>query len=73
MHLIADEMSIWPLLTDSMTRIHMQDTIKPIEADSYQHLVLAQEQEARNRKFDEDVHFESKDVRRYGVRMLRKP
>jgi hypothetical protein len=40
-----------------------KDTIKPIEEKSYQHLLFAQEQEARNKKFEEDVHFESKQVR----------
>jgi hypothetical protein len=40
-----------------------RDTIKPIEAHTYNHLLLAQEQEARNKKFEEDIHFETRNVR----------
>ena len=40
-----------------------RDTIKPIEAHTYNHLLLAQEQEARNKKFAEDLHFETRSVR----------
>lgn len=40
-----------------------KDTIKPIEEQSYQHLLLAQEQEARNIKFQNDIYFENKRVR----------
>ena len=39
-----------------------RDTIKPIEENTYQHLIMAQEQEARNQKFAEDLHFENKEV-----------
>mmetsp|Transcript_62517 Transcript_62517/g.101115 ORF Transcript_62517/g.101115 Transcript_62517/m.101115 type:complete len:346 (+) Transcript_62517:30-1067(+) len=40
-----------------------RDTIKPIEENTYQHLIMAQEQEARNQKFAEDLHFENREVR----------